>query len=97
MIFGIIKTAVYSRDFPRFAALVEEAAEACRGEKGCVHFEAGDSVTDEYTVVITEVWKSQKDLDDHLASPHWRKFVREKQKLDITEHLIYSYAAGRGK
>jgi quinol monooxygenase YgiN len=59
---------------PGSEAVVEEAlkalAVASRGDKGCVSYElfASDSIPG--TFVTRERWRSQADIDAHMASAH---------------------------
>jgi quinol monooxygenase YgiN len=48
------------------AALVEPT----RAEPGCLSYQLFESQADTNTFITVELWRSQADLDQHLASPH---------------------------
>jgi quinol monooxygenase YgiN len=67
---------VVARALARTASrqLLCDALSACvaptRREPGCVRYELAQSVTDPDEFVMLEEWRSQADLDAHMASPH---------------------------
>ena len=59
---------------PGSEGLVEEALRALvvasRGDNGCVSYDLYASDSTPGTFITIEKWKSQEDLDAHMASPH---------------------------
>lgn len=51
-------------------AALQELATATRGEEGCISYDLFESGAATGTFVTIETWRSQDDLDAHLASPH---------------------------
>ncbi|MBT0566127.1 putative quinol monooxygenase [Williamsia sp. CHRR-6] len=43
---------------------------ATQAEEGCNYYEAFESASTPGTFVTVERWRSQADLDAHMASPH---------------------------
>ncbi|MGD9961079.1 putative quinol monooxygenase [Nocardioides sp.] len=43
---------------------------ATRGEEGCVEYDLFESLSAPGTFVMVESWRSQADLDAHMASAH---------------------------
>jgi quinol monooxygenase YgiN len=59
---------------PGSEPIVEAALKALvapsRGEPGCISYELFASASVASTFVTVEKWRSQEDLDAHMASPH---------------------------
>ncbi|MEO8889391.1 MAG: putative quinol monooxygenase [Jatrophihabitantaceae bacterium] len=59
---------------PGSADAVEQAlrtlAEATHGEQGCIRYTLNRGLQDPNVFVTIEKWRSQEDLDGHMASPH---------------------------
>jgi quinol monooxygenase YgiN len=51
---------------PALAAL----AEASRGDEGCLSYDVFESAATPGLFVTVEAWRSQADLDAHMAQPH---------------------------
>lgn len=52
------------------ATALAELAVATRAEEGCLSYDLYESLAVPGTFVTVELWRSQQDLDAHLASPH---------------------------
>ena len=52
------------------AAGLAQLAQATRDEEGCISYVLYESAAAPGTFVTVEEWRSQDDLDAHLASPH---------------------------
>jgi quinol monooxygenase YgiN len=46
-----------------------------RDEPGCVSYDLYDSLATPGTFFMLETWKSQSDLDAHMATPHMAQVV----------------------
>ena len=57
-----------SLDLARSA--LTKLVEATRGEEGCVAYAASESSAAPGLLVTIEEWRSQADLDQHMATPH---------------------------
>ena len=53
-----------------FALQVERIIPLVRAEPGCTRYELHSDVFDEGLFVFSEEWECQKQLDDHIATPH---------------------------
>ncbi len=52
------------------SAGLSQLAQATREEEGCISYVLYESAAAPGTFVTVEEWRSQDDLDAHLASPH---------------------------
>ena len=51
-------------------AALRELAAATHGEEGCILYSLQRGTAEPDTFVTVEKWRSQDDLDAHMASPH---------------------------
>ena len=49
---------------------LRELATATHTEDGCLHYSVHQGVQEPDVFVTIEKWRSQEDLDGHMASPH---------------------------
>jgi quinol monooxygenase YgiN len=52
------------------AAALATLAAASREEEGCYAYDVFESTTAPGTFVTVEAWRSQEDMDAHMATPH---------------------------
>lgn len=64
------------------AALVELVAETVK-EPGCLSYRLSESTSAPGTFLTLELWKSQSDLDAHMATPHIAKAF-----ATVGEHVL---------
>lgn len=59
---------------PKVAALLTELAEASRKEAGNVRFDVVQHTMRANHFTVLEIWRDEKALDAHVASPHARQY-----------------------
>jgi quinol monooxygenase YgiN len=59
---------------PQVAVMLKELAEASRKEPGNVRFDVVQHTMRANHFTVVEVWRDQKALDTHVASPHTRQY-----------------------
>jgi len=59
---------------PKVADMLKDLAEASRKEAGCVRFDVVQHTMRANHFTVVEVWRDQKALDIHVASPHTRQY-----------------------
>jgi len=52
-----------------------------RKEAGCINYDLHQSPENKGLFLFYENWRSKKDLDDHLATPHFKRFVEKGKEL----------------
>jgi quinol monooxygenase YgiN len=52
-----------------------------RGERGCLQYDLHRADDDPRTFLFYERWRSQGDLDSHLAQPHLTAFLEKSDEL----------------
>ena len=52
-----------------------------RKEAGCINYDLHQSPENKGLFMFYENWRSQKDLDDHLATPHFKAFMGKGKEL----------------
>lgn len=69
----------------RFVEEMEKGgtAEAIRREEGNLKYEYFFSASDPHTVLLIDIWKDQKALDDHHASQFMAEIVKLREKYDL--------------
>ena len=63
--------------------------EPSREEKGCIQYTLHEDTDKAGTFVFYEKWKSQKDVEAHIETPHYQQYRQQ------TELLIESRAVHR--
>lgn len=58
-----------------------ELVELSLRDKGCINYDIYGSLTNDDHLVIYETWESQKDLDAHMNSEHFKRIVPRLQEL----------------
>lgn len=61
--------------------LATELVEKSLHDKGCVDYDLYDSTTVDNHMLIYETWKSEKDLEAHSNSEHFKNIVPKLQEL----------------
>ncbi|MGQ5522703.1 putative quinol monooxygenase [Chitinimonas sp. PSY-7] len=61
-----------------FEALFKEYVAPSRAEAGCIEYHMLRDQQDPTLFLFYEVWKSQADLDQHLALPHMQRFFEQR-------------------
>lgn len=61
--------------------LLAAQVEPTRAEPGCLNYDFHADAEDPCTFVFYENWRSQPDLDAHLAMPHLRPLFSEIDRL----------------
>jgi quinol monooxygenase YgiN len=59
----------------RLQEALASLVEPTRAEPGCVSYHLFESQLDENAFITVEVWRSQDDLDQHMASPHIKEVL----------------------
>jgi quinol monooxygenase YgiN len=70
----IVVTHVDVAPNPKVAVMLTELAEASRNEPGSVRFDVVQHTMRANHFTVVEVWRDQKALDAHVASPHTRHY-----------------------
>ncbi len=58
-----------------------ELVEKSLHDKGCIAYDVFESSTVDNHMMICETWASEKDLEAHEASPHFKELVPKLQKI----------------
>ncbi len=61
-----------------FETLFKEYVAPSRDEAGCIEYHMLRDQQDPALFLFYEVWKSQADLDQHLALPHMQRFIAQR-------------------
>lgn len=61
--------------------LLAAQVEPTRAEPGCLNYDFHADAADPCTFVFYENWRSQADLDAHLAMPHLRPLFSQLDRL----------------
>lgn len=61
--------------------LATELVELSLHDKGCIGYDLLGSLTNDDRLMICETWESQKDLDRHMESEHFKRIVPQLQDL----------------
>jgi quinol monooxygenase YgiN len=70
----VVVTHVDVAPNPKVAAMLTELADASRKEPGSVRFDVVQHTMRANHFTVVEVWRDQKALDAHVASPHTRHY-----------------------
>ncbi len=76
-----------------FLKVCETLVPKSREEAGCVVYNFHQEVKDPCSVMFYEIWKSQKDLEDHQKTAHFDEFKVVLDKAlasgpDVTEWVL---------
>lgn len=64
-------------------------------EEGCISYQLNRDTANPRRFVFTEEWRSQADLDRHLAAPHLQELSRQvPQHIESSDILVLSKLAG---
>ena len=63
------------------AALLAAQVEPTRAEPGCLNYDYHDDAADPCCFVFYENWRTQADLDAHLAMPHLAPLFLQLDRL----------------
>lgn len=58
-----------------------ELVELSLKDHGCIGYDLYGSLTNDDHLMIVETWKSQRDLNDHMASEHFLRLVPKLESL----------------
>jgi len=76
-----------------FGSLVEPTLR----EEGCIYYQLNRDLADPRRFVFTEVWRSEADLERHLAAPHLQAVAGPVAEcIAASEVLKLSRVAGGG-
>lgn len=64
-----------------------------RREPGCVSYDLYRSNADPAVWMLLECWQSERDLDAHIQSPHFRAFLAKKD--DVLDSPPTNYRLSR--
>ncbi len=70
---------VQKKDALKFVAT--ELVEKSLHDKGCVAYDLFESTTVDNHMMICETWASEKDLEAHMASPHFKELVPKLEEI----------------
>lgn len=94
---GAIVVVAHYRARPGAADEVVEAlreyTRVVRTEPGCVSFTAHRDRADPDAFVLYEVYRSQADLDAHVASDHYATIARDRIRPLLAERTVALYDA----
>lgn len=52
----------------------ETMVDATRKEPGCIYYDLHQDINDSLKFVLLEYWKTKEDLDQHIASAHFKEY-----------------------
>jgi quinol monooxygenase YgiN len=81
IILNVIFEAASGREEELSAAL-SALVEASRTEPGCLAYELNSSTEKPGTFLFYEKFADQAALDEHIASPYFQKFVKQREAND---------------
>ncbi|MFN4260614.1 MAG: putative quinol monooxygenase [Gemmataceae bacterium] len=61
----------------QFETAFAKAIEGTRKEKGCIAYDLNRDVKDPTRYIVYERWKTLKDLEEHLRTPHITQLIEE--------------------
>lgn len=61
--------------------LATELVELSLHDDGCIGYDLLASLTNDDRLMICESWESQKDLDKHMDSEHFKRIVPQLQEI----------------
>jgi len=66
---------------PEAEPLFREIIAATRKEKGCIEYRLHVKKTEPGLYVFIEEWESQEDLNNHMASEHFKRIIPQISKF----------------
>lgn len=81
MIHVIARNFVKPEKITEFRELALELEQATLLETGCIEYELYQSVSDPEKFTFVEFWETQKNLDDHMNSPHFLRICPKLAEL----------------
>lgn len=71
----VAKIVVKPESYDAAIALFNELVPASRAEKGNIQYDLHQDTQDKNCFVVIENWASQAAIDEHNATPHFKKLV----------------------
>lgn len=81
MIKVIAKSYVKSGQLERVLELSGEMVKETVKEKGCIRYELLQDVKDPNVLIFLEEWESEKALEEHMASEHFKRLIPQVNEL----------------
>ena len=69
------------------AAMLSKLVEPTRSEPGCLGYELNSSQEKSGTFLFYEKFASQAALDDHIKSPHFQGFLKQREANDPVANM----------
>jgi len=91
MIKVVAKNFVKPEKTDEAVLLLKKLVEETVKEKGCIKYELFVDVKDYSILTIIEEWESQEDLNNHMASEHFKRIVPLLGKLMVKTGEINVY------
>jgi quinol monooxygenase YgiN len=91
----IARLELSAEDAPKYVAAARDMVGPTRREPGCDWYGMAVDIEDPGVIWVSEQWASKQALDDHLRSPHVRRFLEAIGDLDMRsiEARQYTVAA----
>jgi len=61
-------------------AILLSIAQRARGEEGCLEFHVGVDRHDPTVLVFSEAWRTEEDVERHLAQPYMASFMENRMR-----------------
>ena len=71
----LASTTVKPENKDAFIALMQEVVAASRQEAGCARYDLVQDLQNPLSLTVVETWASQAAIDEHNATPHFKKLV----------------------
>ena len=79
----------------KLESLFRSAVDATLREEGCIRYEIHRDLANPRRFVFIEAWRSQADLDRHLAAPHMQPLSEQVPEcLESSDALLLTKLAG---
>ncbi|KFI07404.1 putative quinol monooxygenase [Massilia sp. BSC265] len=79
----------------KLEALFRGVVATTLGEEGCISYQINRDMANPRRFVFTEEWRSQADLDRHLAAPHLRALSEQVPEcIESSDVLLLTKLAG---
>ena len=78
----------------RVRAIGRLMIEASRAEPGCAGYSYAFDLIEPDLMRITELWKDEQALKDHVATPHLAAFVKDLRELRPKSLTVKCYELG---
>ena len=82
---------VHPEDADTFKDIAERMAKDARLREGNTFLLAGQDISNPAVFHLTEGWKSQQAIDEHLASPGFQSILAEAQQLRIEDRTATAF------